>query len=265
MPLNIPGILVPFQLVFKPRIILPNLIVKDIRQLDFVALKNAGYRGAVFDKDNCLTLPHKDELVPELESAWDECRKTFGDGNVLIVSNSAGCNADIGGIQAESVKRHLRAPVLFHSSPKPSYSCIRAIQRYFLSLRAPVRPEQLIVVGDRIFTDVVLANRLRGLQRGSGLLHFSFRCGFERGGTVERENPTAFSHLSAECGPLAVWTQGVWKREATLMRWLEKKLVDLIQRRVSRDEIEPKITSPFLKQLPPPPPLVRKRSWRLWS
>lgn len=27
---------------------------KDIRHLDFDALKRAGYRGAVFDKDNCL-------------------------------------------------------------------------------------------------------------------------------------------------------------------------------------------------------------------
>jgi len=29
----------------------------DIRQLDFVALKAAGYRGAVVDKDNCLVRP----------------------------------------------------------------------------------------------------------------------------------------------------------------------------------------------------------------
>jgi phosphatidylglycerophosphatase GEP4 len=27
---------------------------EDIRQLDFAALRQAGYRGAVFDKDNCL-------------------------------------------------------------------------------------------------------------------------------------------------------------------------------------------------------------------
>jgi predicted HAD superfamily phosphohydrolase YqeG len=26
----------------------------DIRQIDFSALRNAGYKGAVFDKDNCL-------------------------------------------------------------------------------------------------------------------------------------------------------------------------------------------------------------------
>jgi hypothetical protein len=48
-----------------------------------LALRNAGYRGAVFDKDNCLvshenfdistflkpqqTIPHKDTLVPQLE------------------------------------------------------------------------------------------------------------------------------------------------------------------------------------------------------
>ncbi|KAJ7772033.1 mitochondrial PGP phosphatase-domain-containing protein [Mycena maculata] len=261
MPLNIPGILVPFQLIFNPRIALPSLIVKDIRHLDFGALKKAGYRGVIFDKDNCLTLPHKDELVPELQDAWDDCRTTFGDGNVLIVSNSAGSKSDVGGIQAESVKRNLRAPVLFHSSLKPGYSCIRSIQRYFASLRAPVGPEQLIVVGDRVFTDVVLANRLRNLERGSGIMHLCFRSVFERGGTVGRENMVGSSHRSIENGPLAIWTTGVWERESTLMRWCEKTLVDFIQRRTPGDEIEIDRASIFLKELPPPP---RKRSWKFW-
>ncbi|KAJ7350636.1 mitochondrial PGP phosphatase-domain-containing protein [Mycena albidolilacea] len=261
MPLNIPGLLVPFQLVFNPRIILPNLVVKDIRHLDFRALKEAGYCGAVFDKDNCLTLPHKDELVPELRDAWDECRQTFGEGNVLIVSNSAGCNSDTGGIQAESVKRRLQAPVLFHSTPKPGYACIKAIQRYFSSLRTPVRPEQLIIVGDRVFTDVVLANRLRNVERGSGLLHLCFRCGFERGGTIGTENDAASGHRSFENGPLAIWTTGVWKREATVMRWCEKKLVDIIQRRIPPDEIA-LASSRFIKEVAPQP--ARTRSWKFW-
>ncbi|KAJ7099507.1 mitochondrial PGP phosphatase-domain-containing protein [Mycena belliarum] len=262
MPLNVPGILVPFQLLFSPRIILPNLIVKDIRHLDFVALKKAGYRGAVFDKDNCLTLPNKDELVPELRDAWNECRQTFGDGNVLIVSNSAGAKSDTGGIQAESVTRSLQAPVLFHSTLKPGYSCIRAIQRYFASLHTPVRTEQLIVVGDRVFTDVVLANRLRNLERGTGLIHMCFKCVFERGGTIGKEHSAGSCHTSIESGPLAIWTTGVWKREATFMRWCEKKLVGLVQRRTSRDEIEPRGTSPFIKVLPPP--IVPNRSWKFW-
>ncbi|KAJ6589966.1 mitochondrial PGP phosphatase-domain-containing protein [Mycena vulgaris] len=253
MPVNIPGILVPFQLLFNPRIILPNLTGQRWPN-------KAGYRGAVFDKDNCLTLPNKDELVPELRDAWEECRQTFGEGNVLIVSNSAGSSSDTGGIQAESVKRSLQAPVLFHSTPKPGYSCIHSIQRYFSSLHTPVRTEQLIVVGDRVFTDVVLANRLRNLERGSGFLHLCFRCVFERGGTVGRENNAGSSHRSIDGGPLAIWTTGVWKREATLMRWCERKLVDIVQRRVTRDEIDLEGPSPFLKDVPPPP--VRTRSWK---
>ncbi|KAJ6497545.1 mitochondrial PGP phosphatase-domain-containing protein [Mycena sanguinolenta] len=263
MPLNVPGLLVPIQLIFNPRIILPNLVVKDIRHLDFRALKEAGYCGAVFDKDNCLTLPHKDELVPELQDAWDECRQTFGEGNVLIVSNSAGSNSDTGGIQAESVKRSLQVPVLFHSTSKPGYSCIKAIQRYFSSLRDPIRPEQLIVVGDRIFTDVVLANRLRNLERSSGLLQLCLRCGFERGGTIgtEKDASAASRHRSLENGPLAVWTTGVWKREAMVMRWCEKKLVDIIQPRIPLDEIVLP-ASRFIKEVPPTP--VRTPSWKFW-
>jgi phosphatidylglycerophosphatase GEP4 len=71
MPLNVPGLIATFHPLLNPRIILPGLVVKgahisyfvdgeryiectDIRQLDFGALREAGYRRAVFDKDNCL-------------------------------------------------------------------------------------------------------------------------------------------------------------------------------------------------------------------
>lgn len=75
MPFNLPGTLVPLHLIISPRLVIPSMIVKgqsslfragfvaadaeyytqeDIRQLDFYELRRAGYRGAVFDKDNCL-------------------------------------------------------------------------------------------------------------------------------------------------------------------------------------------------------------------
>ena len=57
MPLNIPGLLVPFQLVLYPRLVLPSIAVKDIWHIDFHKLRRAGYRGIVFDKDNCLVSP----------------------------------------------------------------------------------------------------------------------------------------------------------------------------------------------------------------
>ncbi|KAJ6631502.1 mitochondrial PGP phosphatase-domain-containing protein [Mycena sp. CBHHK59/15] len=233
---------------------------KDIRYLDFGALKRAGYRGVVFDKDNCLTLPNKDELVPDLQDAWDECRQTFGDDNVLIVSNSVGTNIDSGGIQAESVKRNLQAPVLFHSTLKPGYSCIASIQRYFASLHTPVRTEQLIVVGDRVFTDVVMANRLRNLERGSGIVQMCFRCAFERGGTVGREKDGSSLYRSSESGPVAVLTTGVWQREAMFMRWCENRLVHVVRRWIPLDEIEG--PSPFLKDFSPPS--LPARSWKRW-
>ncbi|TRM69042.1 mitochondrial PGP phosphatase-domain-containing protein [Schizophyllum amplum] len=193
MPLNIPGLLVPFHLLVNPRLVLPSIAIKDIRQLDFHALRRAGYRGAVFDKDNCLTIPHKDHLVPELQDAWAECRAAFGPDHVLVVSNSAGTRQqDAGAIQAEAVGHALGVPVLCHTSYKPSYSCIADIRAYFASLPNPVRDDELVVVGDRVFTDVVMARRMKG--------------------------------------PLAVWTTGMWQREALLMRGMEHGLVNVVRR-----------------------------------
>jgi len=181
--------------------------------LDFVALKAAGYRGAVVDKDNCLTLPHHDELVPELTDAWRECRRTFGEGNVLVVSNSAGTTQhDAGGIQAESISHYLQVHVLRHHTPKPGYSCIRGIRSYFASLPTPVKDDELVVIGDRIFTDVVMANRMKSGDNGRG--------------------------------PLAIWTSGVWTKEAMGMRWIEKKLVEAVTRSTNGEN---QFTAQFLK------------------
>ena len=59
-----------------------------------------------------------------------------------------------------------------------------------------------MVVGDRIFTDVVLANRM--WQRPAA--------------DVEKR------------GPLAVWTTGVWQKESMMVRWMEKRVVDMVAR-----------------------------------
>ncbi|KAJ7593771.1 mitochondrial PGP phosphatase-domain-containing protein [Mycena floridula] len=222
MPLNLPGLLVPFHLIFNPRIIVPGLIVKDIRQLDFAALRKAGYRGAVFDKDNCLTIPNKDTLVPELNDAWKECREIFGQGNVLI---------------AESVSHHLEVPVLYHATMKPGYSCIKGVRQYFASLPAPIADQELIVVGDRLFTDVVMGNRMKS--------------DFTKG---------------VRLTPLTIWTSDVWKKEATAMRWGERKLLEGVQRWLPpRDAV--KETDSFVKEIPPvvPSPPKNSLSMRFFS
>ncbi|KAF8633371.1 hypothetical protein AX17_004542 [Amanita inopinata Kibby_2008] len=251
MPLNVPGLLVPFQLLVNPRLVLPSLSVKDIRQIDFVALRKAGYRGIVFDKDNCLTLPHKDTVVEEIQEAWNDCRKTFGEGNVLIVSNSAGTWVDAGGIQSESVSYNLRVPVLCHRAFKPAYSCISDIRTYFSSRRFPMRDEELVIVGDRIFTDVVMANRMRLRKPQKNIIEMAASSAYEKDGALETEQEAASEITQytkkGPCGPLSIWTTGVWEREAMFMRWMEKLVVQGV-RRWSKPTIAESIdTSLFLK------------------
>ncbi|KAI0705316.1 mitochondrial PGP phosphatase-domain-containing protein [Cerioporus squamosus] len=262
MPLNIPGILVPLHLLINPRIVVPSIVVKDIRQLDFQALYRAGYRGAVFDKDNCLTVPHEDRLVPELTEAWRECRETFGPGNVLIVSNTAGSHLDAGEIEAESVTYHLSAPVLRHPTPKPSYWCIKRIRSYFASLPRPIRDEELIIVGDRLFTDVVMANRMTRRRLPPDA----------EKNPLDEKRPESDSGLARpdRVGPLAVLTEGLWKREALALRALEKGMLKGVERWVlSPQEVawREQMHHRFVKPMPVEEDVKAEDGWlrRLWD
>ncbi|KAH9177566.1 HAD phosphatase [Lactarius sanguifluus] len=220
MPFNLPGTLVPFYALLSPRLLLPSIHVRDIRYLDFAALRDAGYRGAIFDKDNCITLPNNDKLVPQLEAAWSTALRVFGSSHVLIVSNSAGTSDDPAQLQAESVAYHLRAPVLLHAALKPSYACATAA----LSALPDLAPHEIVVVGDRVFTDVVLAHRLTHPRTPWTRL-------VTRLTRASHRFRTAPSQGSGERGPaLAVWTTGVWQRESTAMRWAESRLVHLVER-----------------------------------
>ncbi|KAI0657673.1 mitochondrial PGP phosphatase-domain-containing protein [Cubamyces menziesii] len=236
MPFNLPGILVPFHLLVHPRLVLPAIVVKDIRQIDFPALYSAGYRGAVFDKDNCLTVPHEDRLVPELVDAWRECRETFGPDNVLIVSNTAGSHLDIGSIEAESVSHHLSAPVLRHSALKPSYACINAVRAYFASLPRPVRDDELVVVGDRLFTDVVMANRMaRRVPSSPSSLPSPLPAESDSEKTkllLHDDDANGAPARPAHTGPLAIWTTRLWKRENGALRALERAVLEGVERGV---------------------------------
>jgi len=76
-----------------------------------------------------------------------------------------------------------------------------------------VKDDELVVIGDRIFTDVVLANRMKSGDNGGR-------------------------------GPLAIWTSGVWKKEAMGMRWIEKKLVQAVMKHTNGEN---QYTTQFLK------------------
>lgn len=125
--------------------------------------------------------------------------------------------------QAESVTYHLSVPVLRHQVFKPSYSCIAAIRTYFSSLPVPIKDEELIVVGDRIFTDVVLANRMSRLLPALAP---------PAGGNPEKNAPQVDTKRM-RVGPLSIWTSGVWQRESMPMRYVEKTFMRSIQQYVA--------------------------------
>ncbi len=142
---------------------------------------------------------------------------------------------------------HLSVPVLRHRSFKPSYSCIKAIRKYFSSLPRPIHDDQLIVVGARIFTDVVLANRMMRRR--------------EKGRAKE--------------GPLSVWTEGVWGRESMVLRAAERKITELARRWVNRNanvggetgETATLDYERFVRVIPPPTEVLKKIGLlnRVWN
>lgn len=74
----------------QPSLGLPHLEVQDLRAVNWGALKKAGFKAAIFDKDNTLTLPYALELQPGPAEALKGCQEAFGRRNVALFSNSAG-------------------------------------------------------------------------------------------------------------------------------------------------------------------------------
>lgn len=145
---------------------------------------------------------------------------------------------------------HLGTPVLRHGTLKPGYKCIEAIRTYFSSLPKPIQDHELIVVGDRIFTDIVMANRMNG-----------------------RRSPARFTDekLTAPTpsGPLAIWTSGVWQKESMLMRRMELGLVNVVKRFTTpRDAIpgldyELEYTRPYVEETEALKP--KRRRWGIFA
>ena len=146
------------------------------------------------------------------------------------MSNSAGTRDDPAQLQAESVAHHLRSPVLLHAALKPSYSCASAA----LSALPDLAPHEIIVVGDRVFTDVVLAHRLAHPPTLWARIAARLGIPYQRSWSAPAQPDTVSGVSNADSGgeertPLAVWTTGVWERESMVMRWAEARLVRLIE------------------------------------
>ncbi|KAG0337146.1 hypothetical protein BG004_007759 [Podila humilis] len=148
---NFQGIIQAFRVMASPRLMIPNLVVRDIRDINFAQLHKAGIRAIAFDKDNCLTRPYGNDLYPPFEDAWKQCKGIYKD-KIVIVSNSAGTHDDKEHKGAIEIENSLGVHVLRHKEKKPAGG------EELLEYLDPIPPSQIAFVGDRALTDIVFGH-----------------------------------------------------------------------------------------------------------
>lgn len=167
--MNVSGTLNAFRLLLQPTLCLPHHKVSTFDQLPIPITqalrtrngdKRPDIRAVILDKDNCFAVPHENHVYPPYEKKFEELKKAYPGSRLLIVSNSAGTNSDPGFKEAEILERATGVKVLRHTTKKPG--CHGEIMAYLRS--APdagvSHAGQVAVVGDRLFTDVMMANMM---------------------------------------------------------------------------------------------------------
>ena len=60
-----------------------TLVATDLNEVSFQALKDRGFQGVIFDKDNTLTIPHHHEIAAHLQVC-----SGYMSGSAAIVANA---------------------------------------------------------------------------------------------------------------------------------------------------------------------------------
>ncbi|XP_057792266.1 phosphatidylglycerophosphate phosphatase 1, chloroplastic/mitochondrial-like isoform X2 [Salvia miltiorrhiza] len=152
--INFEGIACSFGIFSKDKqLAIPHVGVPDIRYIDWAELKNRGFQGVVFDKDNTITVPYSLSLWAPLGPTIEQCKSLFG-SNIAVFSNSAGLSEyDPDGRKAGALEDAIGIKVIRHKMKKPAGTA-EEIENTF-----GCESSRLIMVGDRPFTDIVYGNR----------------------------------------------------------------------------------------------------------
>lgn len=154
---NVSATLNTLRLAYNPHLCMPHLVVATFNHLPVpVCIGDSKIKALVLDKDNCFAKAHDDKVWPAYEEKWRHLRERYPGAKLLIVSNSAGTNDDKGHKQAQILEQRTGVAVLRHSTKKPG--CHEEIMEYFQKNNVCDSPSEVAVVGDRLFTDMMMAN-----------------------------------------------------------------------------------------------------------
>ncbi|MEW5921990.1 MAG: YqeG family HAD IIIA-type phosphatase [Bacillota bacterium] len=127
------------------RLLCPRLYVSSVQQIDLKGLKNEGIKGIITDLDNTLVPWNEDAHYPEAV-AWLQKIKDAGFA-VCIVSNNHPR-------RAKTLAGIIDVPFIWQAV-KPRRHAFRQALRLM-----NLKPAQVAVVGDQVFTDILGGNRL---------------------------------------------------------------------------------------------------------
>lgn len=127
------------------RLLIPDQQLNDIFEIDTVYLKSIGIKGLITDMDNTLVAWSDRNVYPRLAEWFADLKKQGF--RLCIVSNNS---KEKGG----QLAREVDIPAIWYAV-KPRRKAFRqALEKMEL------KPEEVAVVGDQVFTDVLGGNRL---------------------------------------------------------------------------------------------------------
>lgn len=156
--MNLNAVSYALKCIGSPRKFMPNITVGTFNDLPvpIPPLSNKfPIKVVILDKDNCFAKPHTTIVWPEYQAKMDALKKTYGE-NLLILSNTAGSSDDPTKQLAQDLEKSTGVRVLHHEVKKPG--CYNEVVASLKSNGVIQDAKEIAVVGDRLMTDVVMAN-----------------------------------------------------------------------------------------------------------
>lgn len=166
--LNLSASLNIFKLLANPSLCLPHAAISTFKDLpiplDSAFQRKGGevnIKAVVLDKDDCFAVPETNEVHKPYQERFETLKAAYPGRRLLIVSNTAGAlSYDTKAQLASELEKATGVKVLSHQTKKPG--CGSEIMEYFRSHpeTGVSNPSQVAIVGDRLFTDMMLANSM---------------------------------------------------------------------------------------------------------
>jgi HAD superfamily phosphatase (TIGR01668 family) len=135
----------PIEVKRLLRKFIPHLNVDTIYDIDLQALKSAGVKGIITDLDNTLVGAKDPHATPKLVE-WLKNVSALG-FQVVIVSNNRR-------LRVETFATPLSIPYIYRAKKPANFAFRKAL------LTLGLAPEETVVIGDQMLTDVFGGNRI---------------------------------------------------------------------------------------------------------